>query len=70
MDIAEIALAIAMPVAMILAIFGARYKRKRSPVPPSIGRGWDGSLHECRFDTMLADHAGWRCGICGEPRDE
>jgi hypothetical protein len=26
----------------------------------------EGHIH--RFDTMFGDGAGWRCGICGEPK--
>ena len=29
---------------------------------PAIGR------HKHRWDTMLADQLGWRCGICGDPK--
>ena len=24
--------------------------------------------HQHRFDTMVGDGAGWRCGVCGEPK--
>jgi len=69
-DIAEIALAAAIPVAMVLAVLAARYKRRPSPKPPDLGLDWDGKTHEHRFDTMLGDGAGWRCGICAIPREE
>ncbi len=26
--------------------------------------------HEHAYDTMLGDGKGWRCGICGEPKEE
>ena len=27
-------------------------------------------LHIHRFDTMVGDGLGWRCGVCGEPKKE
>jgi hypothetical protein len=40
-----------------------------------VAAGWSapttsGTEHVHRYDTMLADGKGWRCGICGEPRGE
>jgi hypothetical protein len=29
-----------------------------------------GPLHSHRWDTMLDDGLGWRCGICGQTRKE
>ena len=46
-------------------VFG--YSRTVRP-SPSTGQVWDDSPHSHRFDTMLADGAGWRCGICGRPK--
>lgn len=67
----DVALALAGALGSLLAYRLGRLHRFPLAVPKLFPQWLEkGGLHEHRFDTMLGDGSGWRCGICGKPREE
>ena len=65
LEIAVLAVALAMVICGVVF----QYRGRHWPVFDQIElKSTDRHTH--RFDVMVGDGAGWRCGICGKPKAE